>query len=74
MLGSQRSHCHDKINLGFVDGSEGVGQKGRMSSATDRYLAAILNGHRDQQITASEAQSQRVMDLTKKGGKWEQVT
>ena len=37
MLGSQRSHCHNKTNLGFVDSSEGVGRKGRMSSTTDRY-------------------------------------
>jgi len=27
---SQRSHCHDKSNSGFVDSSEGVGQKNRM--------------------------------------------
>jgi len=70
MLGSQRSHCHDQKKSGFFDGSEGVGQKRRMSSTTDRYRAGILDRHRDQQITASEAQS----DLTKKGGKWEQVT
>ena len=25
MLGSQRSHCHNKTNSGFVDSSEGVG-------------------------------------------------
>jgi len=50
MLGSQRSHCHDKTNSGFVDSSEGVGQKGRMSSTTDRYRAGILDGHRDRQI------------------------
>ena len=31
MLGSQRSHCHDKTNSDFVDSSEGVGRKGRMS-------------------------------------------
>jgi len=47
MLGSQRSHCHSKTNSGFVDSSEGVGQKGRMSSATDRYRAGILDRHRD---------------------------
>ena len=47
MLGSQRSDCHDKTNSGFVDSSEGVGQKGRMSSMTDRYRAGILDGHRD---------------------------
>jgi len=36
MLGSQRSHCHNKTNSGFVDSSEGVGRKGpgRMSSTT----------------------------------------
>jgi len=51
MLGSQRSHCHNKINLGFVDSSEGVGRKGRMSSTTHRYRAGILDGHRDRQIT-----------------------
>jgi len=50
MLGSQRSHCHSKTNSGFVDSSEGVGQKGRMSSTTDRYRAGILDGHRDWQI------------------------
>jgi len=27
MLGSQRSHCHNKTNSGFVDSSEGVGRK-----------------------------------------------
>ena len=50
MLGSQRSHCHDKTNAGFVDSSEGVGPKGRMSGTvtTDRYRAGILDGHRDQ--------------------------
>ena len=36
MLGSQRSHCHNKTNPGVVDSSEGVGWKGRMSSTTDR--------------------------------------
>ena len=76
MLGSQRSHCHNKTNSGCVDSSEGVGRKGRMLSTTDRYRAGILDGHRDRQIRrlrlASEAQSQRVMDLTKKGGKSEQ--
>jgi len=50
MLGSQRSHSHDKKNSGFVDSSEGVRQKRRMSSTTDRYRAGILDGHRDQQI------------------------
>ena len=49
MLGSQRSHCH-KTNSGFVDSSEGIGRKGRMSSTTDRYRARILDGHRDRQI------------------------
>jgi len=80
MSGSQRSHCHDKTNSGFVDSSEGVGRKGRMSSTTDRYRAGILDGHRNWQtrrlrlpkVASSEAQSQQVMDLTKKGGKWEQ--
>jgi len=50
MLGSQRSHCHGKTNSGFVDSSEGVGRKGRMSSTTDRYRVGILDGHRDWQI------------------------
>jgi len=50
MLGSQRSHCHDKKNSGFVDSSEGVVQKGQMSSTTDRYRAGILDGHIDRQI------------------------
>jgi len=50
MLGSQRSHCHNKTNLDFVDSSEGVRRKGRMSITTDRYRAGILDGHRDQQI------------------------
>ena len=50
MLGSQRSHCHDKTSSGFVDSSEGVGRKGRMSSTTDRYRAGLLDGHRDRQI------------------------
>ena len=46
MLGSQRSHCHnrDKTKSGFVDSSEGVGRKGRMSSTTDRYRVGILDG------------------------------
>jgi len=44
------SHCHDKMNSGIVDSSEGVGRKGRMSSTTDRYRAGILDGYRDQQI------------------------
>ena len=43
MLGSQRSHCHDKKTLGFVDSSEGVGRKGQMSSTAE---AGILDGHR----------------------------
>jgi len=47
MLGSQRSHCHNKKNPDFVDSSEGVGRKGQMSSATDSYRAEILDGHRD---------------------------
>jgi len=46
MLGSQRSHCHVKINSGFVDSNEGVGRKGTI----DRYGAGILDGHRDRQI------------------------
>jgi len=73
MLSSQRSHCHDKTHSGFVDSSEGVGRKGQMTSTTDRYRAGILDGHRDQEVMASEAQSQRVMDLTKQKGYWEQV-
>jgi hypothetical protein len=28
MLGSQRSHCHNKTNSGFADSSKGVGRKG----------------------------------------------
>jgi len=50
MLGSQRSHCHNKTNSGFVDSSEGVGRLRQMSSTTDRYRAGILDGHRDRQI------------------------
>ena len=50
MLGSQRSHCHDKINSGFVDSREGIGQKRRMSSTTERYRVGFLDGHRDWQI------------------------
>ena len=46
MLGAQRSHCHNKTN----SGSEGIRQKGQMSSTTDRYRAEILDGHRDRQI------------------------
>ena len=53
MLGSQRSHSHDKTDSGFVDSSEGVGRKGRISSTTDRYRAGILDGHRDWQIRRS---------------------
>jgi len=40
MLGSQRSHCHDKTNSGVIDSSEGAVRKRRMSSTTDR-LAGI---------------------------------
>jgi len=36
MLGSQRSHCHNKTNSDATDSSEGVGRKGRMSRTTDR--------------------------------------
>jgi len=50
MLGSQRSRCHDQAHSGVIDSSEGVGQKGRMSSMTDRYRVEILDGHRNQQI------------------------
>jgi len=50
MLGSKISHCHDKTNSDFVDSSEGVGRKGRMSSTTDRYRAGILDEPRDRQI------------------------
>jgi len=50
MLGSQRSHCHNKINSGFVDNSKDVGRAERMLSTTDRYRAGILDGHRDRQI------------------------
>ena len=45
-----RFQCHDTKKLGFVDSSEGIGRKGRMSSTTDRYRATILDGHRDRQI------------------------
>jgi len=38
-----------KKKSGFVDSSEGVGRKGRMSNTTDRYQAGILDGHRDRQ-------------------------
>jgi len=65
MLASQRSHCHGKTNSGFVDSSEGVGRKGQRSSTADKYRAGILDRHRDWQI--SEAQSQQVMDVAKKG-------
>ena len=44
MLGSQRSRCHDQAHSGVIDSSEGVGQKGRMSSMTDRYRVEILDG------------------------------
>ena len=50
MLGSQRSHCHDHKRSGFVDSSEGVGQKRQMSSTSDRYWAGMLDSHRDRQI------------------------
>jgi len=50
MLSSQRSHFHGKTDSGFVDSSEGVRLKGRMSSTTDRYRAGILDGHKDRQI------------------------
>ena len=50
MLGPQRSHCHDKVISGFVDSSEGVGLKGRMSSTTDRYRARILAQRLGRQI------------------------
>jgi len=75
VVGSQKSHCDDKTNSGVVDSSEGVGRKGRMSSTTDRYRAGILDGRRDRQIRGLQLprQSQRVMDPTKKGRKWEQV-
>jgi len=41
-----------------------------MSSTTDRYRAGILGAYNSADY---EAQSQRVMDLTKKWGKWEQA-
>jgi len=65
MLGSQRSHCHDKTNPGFVDSSEGVGRKGRMSSTTDRYRAGILDGHRDRQIKRSRLRGDGLADQEK---------
>ena len=43
-------HNHDKTNSGFVDSSEGVRRKGRISSTTDRYRAGILDGHINRQI------------------------
>jgi len=65
-----------KANSGFLDSSKGVGQKGRKISTNGRYRAGTLDGHRnrsaDEEVTASEAQLQRVTDLTKKGIKWEQ--
>ena len=42
MLGSQGSHCHEKIKSGVVDSSEGVGRKRRVLSSTDRYRVGIL--------------------------------
>jgi len=42
MLGSQKSHCHDKTNSGIVDSSKDVGRKGEISSMTNRYRAGIL--------------------------------
>jgi len=66
MLGSQRSHCHDKTDSGVVDSSKGVGRKGRMSSTTDRHRAGLLDGHRHRQIdgfrgiiTAGDGSNQR---------------
>jgi len=49
MLVLQRFRCHDLKKRGVVNSSKGVGQKGRMSSTTDRYRAGILDGHRDWQ-------------------------
>jgi len=72
MLDSQRSHYHFKTNLGVIDSSEGVGRKGQMSSTTDRHRAGILDGQGVWQIKRLRL-SPWVMDLTKKGGKWEQV-
>jgi len=46
MLGSQRSHCHDKTDSGVVDSSKGIGR----TSTSDRYQAETLDGHRDRQI------------------------
>jgi len=52
MLGSRRSHGHNKTISDFVYSSEGVKRKGQMSSMTDRYQAGILrlDGHKDCQI------------------------
>jgi len=72
MIGSQRPQCHEKENPGAVVSIKGVERKEQMSSTTDRYRAGILGGLRDRQtrdVTAIEAQSQRLADLTKKGGK-----
>jgi len=59
MLGSQRFHCYDKTNFGVVDSCEEVGQKGRMSSTTDRYRLGILGAQRsaDYKVTASVTHS-----------------
>jgi len=72
MIGSQRPQCHEKENPGAVDSIKGVERKEQMSFTTDRYPAEIFGGLRDWQtrdVTAIEALSQRLADLTKKGGK-----
>ena len=43
MLGSQRCHCRDQTNSGFVDSSEGVRWNRRMSSTTEELTAGALD-------------------------------
>jgi len=44
---------HNLANSGFVDSSEGVGRKRRMSSITGRYRAEWAQRLADYEITAS---------------------
>ena len=73
MLGSQRSHCHDKTNSGFVDSSEGVGRTGRsqvrLTGIGREYWTQWAQRSADSEVTVSEAQSQRVIGSNQKGGK-----
>ena len=51
MLGSQRSHCHDRKNQAWLRAGRASGGKANVKyECTDRYQAVILNGHRDHQI------------------------